>query len=108
MKKILLAACLLTATLTVTSTSFGQQAIVQSEKKLPPKVWEKYDSWLAALQMGLFSDTVTKDRNVYKIDYIGEASYDPTGETGFRTYQGSVWIDNKGNYLFLGVPIPID
>ncbi|ANE49641.1 hypothetical protein [Flavisolibacter tropicus] len=108
MKKILLAACLLTATLTVTSASIGQQAIVQAGKKLPPKVQDAYDTWLGVLQMALISDTYTKERNVYKIDFIGEAEYDPTGETGFITYRGSVWIDNKGTFLFFSPLVPID
>jgi hypothetical protein len=107
MKKILLAACLLTATLTVSSVSFGQQAKKQQTGiKLPPKVQDAYDTWLGVLEMVIISDTYIKDHNVYKIDFTGEAAYDPT--IGWITYHGSVWIDNKGSYILFVGPVPVE
>jgi len=96
MRKILLAAFLLTATLTVTSVSHAQQAKVHADKKLPEVVAATLDIVLNNAQMNLVSQTVTKERNVYIIEFIGSADYDGTGE---RLFQGFVLINNRGTLI---------
>lgn len=104
MRKILLAAFLLTATLTVTPGSNAKQANVHADKKLPWAVATTLDIVLNDNQMNLVSYTFTKERNEYLIDFIGSADYDGTG---LRFYEGHVSINNRGTLLSASI-LPMD
>lgn len=105
MKKILLAACLLTATLPVITTSNAQQTKVQADKKLPFAVEASLNIALNNRQMNLVSYTFTTERNVYVIDFIGSADYDATGA---RLFLVRVYINNRGTILPGGSTTPLD
>lgn len=106
MRKILLAACLLTATLTVISPSNAQSSKVQADKKLPFAVEATLNIVLDDFQMNLVSYTFTKERNVYVIDFIGSADYEGNGVN--RLFLGHIFITNRGTLLPEGSITPMD
>jgi hypothetical protein len=97
MKKILLAACLLTATLTATTTANTQQAVTQDHKKLPPKAQETYINWLVESQITTTSETITKEGKWFRVDYEGTRWDEYSGVLNGR---GSFLVSGNGTFFW--------